>query len=239
VKSHLWKFFLLAVLFVADAGADQTVHFQGEARIDGQLVYVENHEVLYDNAGRLLEAKTLYDSPAGKPIAEINSDFRESVTVPDHTVRDFRTGNIQGLRRENGAVVLFDQDPGKPERTRSLTEKDAGDRILVGCQGLNYYLLGNLERLDPKAKLPLRFLIPGKLDYYDFNLERTGESADGIVDYEISIQDWFLRFFAPKLYVKYDKNAKHLIWYQGLSNITDEKGDPQNVTITYNYGPPR
>jgi len=235
MKKLLWPLPLLAAVLVADAGANQTLHYQGEARVDGQIAYVEKHEVIFDDAGRLLEAKTLYESPAGKPIATMQSDFRESLTVPAHTVKDFRTGNVQGLRRENGEIVLFYQDAGKPERTRTLTEKDAGNRILVGCQGLNYYLLGNLERLDPKANLPLRFLIPGKLDYYDFNLKRTGESADGIVAFEISIQDWFLRLFAPKLYVKYDKTAKHLIWYQGLSNITNEQGDPQCVTITYAY----
>ena len=226
---------MIALLYGADAGAEQTAYYQGEARMDGKIAYIERHEVLFDGTGKLLQATTHYQDPTGRPIADLQSDFRDSLTVPTHVIRDFRTGNLQGLRREGEKIILFDEDPGKPERTRILNTKDAGDRILVGCQGLNYYLLGNLESLDPETKLPLRFLIPGKLDYYDFTLQKTGESADGIVDFEIAIENWFLRLFAPKLYVKYDKKEKHLVWYRGLSNITNEKGETQVVTITYKY----
>lgn len=241
LKSKMPFFLTLSALFHLSAPkalANKTTFYEGEAKLDGKTVYLEKHEVLYDDAGKLLQAITRYQDPAGKPIADLQSDFRQSLTVPNHTVKDFRTGNIQGLRREQDKVILFDQDRDKPERTRILNDSDADNRVLVGCQGLNYYLLGNLQAIDPDKPLPLRFLIPGKLDYYDFILNKTAETPEGLVSFEIAIQNWFLKIFAPKLIVKYDKTMKRIAWYQGLSNITNEKGENQVVTITYRYDSP-
>lgn len=227
--------FLMTALAASDARAAHTVFFSGVARAENRVVYTERHEVLFDDDGKVLEATTLYSAPSGKPIAELKSDFRTSLTVPEHEVRDYRTGNIQGLRREKGLLVLFDQDAGRPERTRAFTEADADGRILVACQGLNYYLMGNPGAFENRGQLSLRFLIPGKLDYFDFTLERGKETTEGSVEFEIAIQNWFLRLFAPKLYVTYDRATRRIVRYRGLSNITDDRGDPQNVTIDYNY----
>jgi hypothetical protein len=230
MKIFIFCFFSLQLL------ANTTVRYRGEAHANKDLknpiIYIENHEVQYDSKGKLVMAVTKYSDPTGKPIAELRSDFKESMTVPAHIVTDFRNGNIQGLRRENGKLVMFDQVKGEAEKTKIITDKESEDRVLVGCQGLNYYVLNNLNTFDFERKVPIRFLIPGKLDYYDFSLEKTGE-VDGILDFEIAIQSWILRLFAPKLYVKYDKNKKRIVWYQGLSNITNDKGETQNVTIEY------
>jgi hypothetical protein len=102
---------------------------------------------------------------------------------------------------------------------------------------LNYDLLGNLEKIDPDTKVPIRFLIPGKLDTFDFALRKTAESPDGIVDFEVTVQNWILKLFAPKLYLRYDKNTRRLMGYRGISNIMDDRGRLQNVTITYEYPP--
>ena len=82
--------------------------------------------------------------------------------------------------------------------------------------------------------MPLRFLIPGDLDYYDFTLRQKGVSGR-IVNFEITVNNWLLGLFAPTLHLKYDQRARRLVWYQGLSNISDEKGRIQTVTITYKY----
>lgn len=214
---------------------DRIETYEGEARKDNKPVYIEHHTVTYSAEGRLLKAVTDYDSPDGKKLAHLESDFRDSLTVPTHSIENFRTGNVQGIRREGAKLIMFDRDKDKPERTKVLEEKKNDDHILVGCQGLNYYLLGNMAATISKKKLPLRFLIPGKLDYYDFTLEFVKESSKDVYDFEVTIQNLFLKLFAPKLFVRYDGAAKHIIDYRGLSNVTDEKGNLQNVSITYKY----
>lgn len=229
---------LLALLLVTpQAWSNTTLRYSGVARAGGQVAYVEEHTVEYADSGRLLTARTVYRSEAGRPIAEMRSDFRDSLTVPAHVIQDFRTGNVQGLRREAGRVVLFDQDRGQPERTRVLNDTDAVDHILVGCQGLNYYLLDNLDRLSPGQVVPLRFLIPGKLDYYDFQMRRVQTSGPQITEFEITIKSRFLKLFAPKLVIRYDRQLKRIVWYEGLSNIRNDAGHNQSVTITYGDTP--
>ncbi|MES2769887.1 MAG: hypothetical protein V4596_12140 [Bdellovibrionota bacterium] len=61
-----------------------------------------------------------YESEDGSPIALLKSDFSSSLTVPDHSIEDLRSGAIEGLRRENGKIVLFDKLKDKPEKTRVL-----------------------------------------------------------------------------------------------------------------------
>lgn len=209
---------------------------QGTASAEGKVVYIEKHRVTRNSEGKLLTAETRYESPGGNLLAVLKSDFTKSVTVPDHVVEDFRTGDIEGLRRENGKIILFDKQKGKPERSRILDEADAENRILVGCQGLNYYLLGRLDPTQPPIEhLPLRFLIPGKLDYYDFDMKELPQADPKLALFEIKVKSIFLRLFAPKLLAKYDRKTSRLVWYQGLSNIKSDAGELQNVTIEYSY----
>ena len=232
------KSFLLAAVLsisvspIAMARVDEVV---GTARSDGKIVYIEKHKVEYSDDGKLLTAETRYESQDGKLLANLKSDFTTSLTVPDHIIEDNRTGDIEGLRREGDQIVLFDHEKGKVEKTRVLDKKEAENRILIGCQGLNYYVLGHLDSSNPIQSLPLRFLIPGKLDYYDFDMKEVGSSELSVAEFEISIKNWFLKMFAPKLRAKYDRSTKRLIWYQGISNIKNEKGENQNVTIDYSY----
>jgi hypothetical protein len=227
---------LLALAACNHAVAAKVVRYLGEAMAGGQTVYLERHTVTYDDAGSIRSAETVYEKPDGNPIASLQSDFTASLTVPAHVTTDFRTGEIQGLRRDGDKIVLFIQEKGKPEKTRVLSPEDKADRLLVGCQGLNYYLLGSLNSLDPEQILPLRFLVPGKLDYYDFDMRQVAGPPGGIVEFEIKVKNWFLRFFAPTLHVKYDRKEKHIVWYDGISNLLDDQGKNQKVTITYLYG---
>lgn len=226
------------IIFILPFGSvshARTEEVTGTATSNDKIVYIEKHKVEYSDDGKLLKAETRYESSEGKLLALLKSDFTSSLTVPDHIVEDFRSGDIEGLRRENGKLVLFDKEKDKPERTRVLDEKEEDKRILVGCQGLNYYLLGKLDSSEPIKELPLRFLIPGKLDFYDFDMREIPQSDKGIAEFEISIKNWFLRIFAPKLLAKYDRSTKRLVWYQGLSNIKNDKGENQSVTIEYKY----
>lgn len=230
----------LSAVWLSAASAAQILEYRGEARRvtdrgPGAVVYLERHRVTLGDDGRPILAETRYESPDGRLLADLRSDFRDSLTVPSHTATDHRTGSTHGLRREQGRLVLFDQRPGQPERTRVLTDRDSGGRLLVGCQGLNYHLSTQPDRIQPGSRLPLRFLIPGKLDYYDFNLVPLSESPDGIAAFDVTIQNWFLRLFAPKLELKYDTRLRRLVWYRGISNLLDDQGENQVVEIHYTY----
>lgn len=234
IKSELC---LLILVFSASAFANQTVQYIGNAKVDGKSSYFEKQTATYDDSGRPLNSTTRYESTEGKLLAEMTSDFTESLTVPSHTIKDLRSGSILGVRWEDGKIVLFHNDvkaPDKAQETRILTTRAGEGRLLVAGQGLNFYMHENIDKLKPGQVVPLRLLIPGKLDYYDFDLE-VGSEQHGVIEFEIYAKNWFFRLLAPKFRARYELKTKRIVWYDGLSNISNDKGDTQVVTIDFNY----
>ena len=105
---------------------------------------------------------------------------------------------------------------------------------MVGGQGLHYYLVSNFEDVLKKETLKLKFAIPGRLDVYDFYLKVRSKSPEKVV-FEVEIDNWFLKLFAPKLKMVYDPIKKRLISYSGLSNIRTPGKEMMNVDIDYSY----
>ncbi len=105
---------------------------------------------------------------------------------------------------------------------------------MVGCQGFFYYLQENYQVLRERGKIPLKLLITGDLDIYDFRMELK-EEKDGIAYINIRISNWFLRLFAPKLELQYNIAEKKLLYYKGISNILNDKRKLQNTEIFYTY----
>ena len=76
--------FLVCVWGVTSAnGAMAARHdiFRGTAREGGKIVYFEDHDVLFDDQGVVLEATTTYKHPDGKILAILSSDFRKSFRI--------------------------------------------------------------------------------------------------------------------------------------------------------------
>lgn len=226
-------FILLSVSVNLVAQTTDIWRFSSCAVKDGTTVYDERHEAEYRD-GKIFRSRTDYLSPDGTPLAYIESFFTESLTAPSHIFVDYRTGFSHGTRYENGLPVLFAQEEGKAERSRVLTERSDGRALMVGCQGLFYYLQENFDQVREQRRIPVRLLITGPLDVYDFELEYLGEK-DGVADLVLHISNRFLRLFAPKLEVRYDTVDKKMLYYRGLSNIQDDRGKLQTVEILYTY----
>lgn len=209
--------------------------FKGEAFENGKLVYIENHDVTFDDKNNVLEAKTTYVDPAGKVLGVLNSNFRQSLSLPEHIFEDLRTKGKYGIRRANDKIILFNQDEGKPEVTKELDSIGDKNRIQVGCQGFNYYLKQGLDNLRKTKSLPVLFMVPGDLSTYKFVLNFVRENADGNIEFTVKIENLFLRIFAPELEFHYDPKKQRITWYKGISNIKNENGKTMNVTINYKY----
>lgn len=223
---------ILILLLSFNINASNIESFYGDASIGGKKIYREDHEVIFDEKGKALEAETKYIDVDGNQIATLKSNFRSSITLPEHTYKDLRTGNMYGVRLEGKKVVLFQQEKDKEEKTKILDKDFAKDRLQVGCQGLNYYFRDHLEEVVAKKTVPVVLMIPGNLDTYDFKLHFVKQN-ENIYEFEVYIENWFLRIFAPKLEFKYDSKLRQIVWYKGLSNVADKNGKPQNVLIDY------
>lgn len=209
--------------------------FSGVAKENGQLVYTENHDVTFDDKNNVLEAKTVYVDAEGKTVGVLKSDFRKSLSLPEHVFIDERTKGKYGIRRADEKVVLFNQDDGKAEQKKELVDKNDKDRVQVGCQGFNYFLKGKIDQFKNEKIQPVLFMVPGDLSTYKFSLEFLRENPDRTVDFKVKIENWFLRAFAPQLEFKYDQKIDRIVWYKGISNIKNAQGKTMNVEIDYKY----
>lgn len=206
----------------------------GKATKNANLIYTEDHTVRFNEAGRVLEASTLYKDSSGKTIAEIHSDFSRSLSAPAHDFKDLRFKQRYGIRYDGEKLIMYSQEGNEPEQTKAVSAVGK-DSLLVGCQGLAYYFRDHIEDLKQSKVVPIQFLIPGKLETYKFELVYKNTDAAGIAVFEIHIKNWFLRLFAPKLVLHYDTVKNQLTKYEGLSNLYDDKKEMQSVTIDYTY----
>lgn len=226
---------LATFLLSVTASADTHELFRGEAREKGVLVYTELHDITKDKAGNPLEATTTYVNPEGKTLGVLQSNFRQSLNLPEHVFEDSRSKVKYGIRRIGTKIEMFNQDPGKPEETKELEKGSDTERLQVGCQGFNYYLFGKIDKIKEQRFLPVLFMIPGELSTYKFELEFVKDNPDQSADFTVKIESWFLRLFAPKLEFRYDRKINRIVWYKGLSNIKNDRGKLMDVIIDYKY----
>lgn len=226
---------LLLLFFVQNVFSARQEFFKGEARENGKIVYLESHEVTFDDKNNVLEAKTTYFDPDEKAIAALSSNFRQSLSLPEHVFEDYRTKGQYGIRRSDNKIILFNKDDGKPETTKVLESNSDKDRVQVGCQGFNYFLKGKIDSLRDQKSLPVLFMIPGDLSTYKFVLNYVRENADQTVEFSVKIENVFLRLFAPELEFRYDQKKQRIVWYKGISNIKSNDNKPMNVVIEYKY----
>ncbi len=212
-------------------GAKTSIHY-GDATKNGQLVYIEKHEIETDEKGQVMKAKTSYLRPDESVFATLESDFSKSLTNAQHVMEDLRDGHTYGVRWEENAPVMWDKKKDSKERIKKITPDFAKGKLIIGGQGLHYYMRDKLSELK-ETKLPIAILIPGKMDWYSFLVEYQGEE-EGLMKFVIKAQSAFLRLFAPKLEVWYSPDGR-LQRYKGLSNLSDDKGSNQSVEIKYRF----
>ncbi len=222
----------LLVLLLAPAWASgaPVVRIQyGEARdLQGNFAYKETHTVEYDG-GRVLESDTVYSDAEGNEIARMTSDYSRSVSMPTCIFTDEVRGNREGLRIENGEYVIFSQRRDESERTAALDETDN----VFSCQGWHYFLVDRLSRLE-QGGLVFNLILPSQLRPFGFEVRKVASQGDRI-EVRLELENWLLALFAPGFRLVYDRSARRLIEYEGVSNIPDENGERQKVRITYDY----
>ncbi len=227
--------YLLLLVIGPSAWADYVENYKGTARSSGKISYIEYHKATFSDDKKIKSSVTIYKDEAGTTIGTLRSDFSKNLSAPSYQYNDLRHKTGHGIRYKNNVLQMIKTKEGEEEKTKDLTEKFSADSLIVGCQGLHYYLRENFDKVKKKKNIPIKFLTPGNLKYYNFIMNYIGSDKEGLITLEIKISNIFLRLFAPKLIIKYNPTTRNLVNYQGLSNITDSKNKIQTVEIKYEY----
>lgn len=224
---------LLLVLFGSHALAE-TFKFSGDAKnLKGELVYTEKHNVQLEN-GKVVKSETLYYSKSGELIAELKSDYKDSIFLPEYTFKDLRSGIEHVVVREGKDLVLKSKENKSSEiKTKKINANDS----MVSCQGFHYFIRDNLENFKKNEDRDIQLILPGLLDYFTFNIRaQDKKNLEGpVIKLKMTVNSWLLKAFVSAVEIEYDTVKKQLIRYVGASNILTDDGKTQDVEITYNY----
>lgn len=219
----------LLISFQAQSSRVDKYSYKGIAKNQaGEVLYEEFHTEFIKN-GRVDSVVTEYKNQAGKNIALLETNLRKNLRSPEHTFTDYRYKESHGLKWEGDQLIIFSQEEKKMKRLKYNIQKNS-----VGGQGFHFYILSKMSEWNSKSSEIFDFIIPGKLDSYDFALS-VKENNDKKITFVVEIDNWFLSMFAPSLLVEYDKKRRVLTRYEGLSNLKDKNGDVQRVIITYEH----
>jgi len=228
-KGESMKLFLLMLILSVKVYAETQV-FNSIARVDGKIAYLETHTVVYK--GNLpTKSLTEFWDPNGKRIGVMRSDFIPNLAAPAFILRDYRHKSIQGLQWIKGNPEVFTQEQGKPRIVKKFV--NTSNQVRIAGPGLVYFIAANLEKLISKKIFNFQYIIPGRIEVFDFNIKTIAHNSE-VAEFEVRMNS-MLRFFSPALKLIYSIQKKRLIFYEGPSNIRDEEWKMMIVDIKYVY----
>jgi hypothetical protein len=198
----------------------------------GKHVYAEEHEALYEN-GKPSRLTTTYRNELKNVIATRVVDFSRHAFIPDFRLENVRTGYCEGAEKvDRGLRLYVRRGANAPfeEKLVSVSQPTVVDA------GFNNFVQTYWDSLMTGRKLYLNFAVPSRLEYYGFRLYKEGETTVGgrrAVVVICDIDNFMLRFLLKPIVLTYDIQTTRLLSYEGISNISDDKGDNYFVKIAF------
>lgn len=216
---------LLGLFLGLVSTAQARVEFErAEARdpSNQRKLYSEEHYLRYE-AGELADRVVLYRCADGRAFARKQLDYRRSVQMPEFAFTDARSGFREGMRWRDGGPELWVQRPGaSSEQRRGLRSQTRQ----VADAGFDEFIRLKWPKLLAGRSVPLSFMVPSRLQSYDFNLTRVGAATvKGEAGQTFRLKlGGVLGWVAPAVDVTYADEDQRLLRFIGLSNLRDDAG---------------
>jgi hypothetical protein len=197
---------------------------------NGELEYLEQHSVQYDN-DRIVAIKTVFLNPEFELIGELVSDFSKGPQHGRYSFADHRHQYRDGAQVTMDRIKLYHRE--SPEHALKTKVLPLTNNQLFG-PGLNMFILANIDAIVGGEKFRMKLVLPSKLDHYNVCIRKTRVNQER-VHIRIEMESWFLKLFAPHLDLQYDLESKRLLHYSGISLIANARGDNFHVSVSYDY----
>ncbi len=227
-------FFIFGILLIPVCGYGQNKELNTPAYDlnNNQFLYSEER-IQYDQGGKPGEWNFTYRDPDGKVIVKRKVNFKKNVHIPDYSLEDTRDGYLEGSEWKNGQVRVFARRTGNDplkEKWISVPEPAVVDA------GFNFFIETNWNKLMNGETMHFNFIAPIEQDYFKFRLLKDKELTEGsrnLVRFRLEIDNFLLRIFVKPILVTYNQATKQLAYYEGISNINDEKGKSLRVKMVF------
>ena len=190
--------------------------------VSQDILYKEQHHILLKN-GELFQTQTRYLDQHEKIIAQLVSDYSLNLKCPNYFFEDFRLKYNEGVKSVGELYLIFHKGKTK-EMRRSKKDFFCG-------QGWHYYFMSHLQEIMKKTA-KIKLILPGKFDYFTFKMSLVSQKQ-GVASFNLRLNSFLLRMFAPSMKLKYNLKSKRLQSYQGPSNLLDQEGKRPDVLICY------
>ena len=206
-------------------------NFRGKAiNSEGELVFIEDHTIRYDNK-QIATMNTVYFDPELNKIGELVSDFSQGSQFGSYDFTDERLQYKDGARVMAEKILIYSKETPESDLKEKYLQREPGQ--IVG-QGFHPFIQENLDNLVKGDVLSAKLVLPAQMD--QFNVRIYSENVEnGRMRVRIEMDNWFLRLFAPHVEAVYDINSRKLMSYQGVSVVANASGKTVPVTISYEY----
>ncbi|MEI9921289.1 MAG: hypothetical protein WDO14_21265 [Bacteroidota bacterium] len=229
----------LSILFITIAALTLTAlrapetstdNYTGYAYGEGtdKLLYTEEFTDRFID-GQHIETFTDYFDPQHNQIAKRVLDFRKSKFAPDFKTEDLRSGYMEGSETTGDKVRLFhrkNKNSKVDEKIMSIPEP------MVVDGGFNQFIKANWSSLEKGETITFHFVIPARLDYFTLRAVMV-ESNEKEMKVRVEPDKTLIRLLASPIDVRYSKDTRRILTYEGQSNISDENGNNFVMRLVY------
>ena len=198
--------------------------------LNGELEYIEEHVITYENDRIVAIETTFYDADTQKIATQV-SDFTHGAQFGSYDFTDERHKYNDGVRVMSDRIMIYCKENPEADTKRKYLSKKP-DQI-VG-QGFYQFVAANLDALVRGHSISGKLVLPAQMNQYDVRIKKQHIRGDRI-QLAVELDNWFLRLFTPSVKVEYDLDNRRLLWYRGISMVSNKDNKNVAVVTTYEY----
>ncbi|MEJ0029940.1 MAG: hypothetical protein WDO15_06050 [Bacteroidota bacterium] len=211
-------FVILTALRAPEISSDNYTGY-AYAESSDKLLYTEEFTDHFVD-GEHTETLTNYFDPNHTKIAKRILDFRRSKFAPDFQTEDLRSGYMEGSEMVDNGVRLFN----RKSKSAKVDEKIMSiPQPIVVDGGFNQFIKANWLALEKGEVITFHFAIPARLDYFTLRAVMV-ELTEKEMKVRVEPDKALIRLLASPIDVRYAKDTRRILSYEGQSNISDENG---------------
>lgn len=218
----------LSALAVADSGNAEGFAYSEDGK---KLLYTEVHH--WQGVLHTVE----YFRPDGKLVSvnelDSSSSFISPVYKQYYPQARFADGKFaEGAQWRDEKLVLFSGDKEKVVEFQPP---------LVLSSGFYHFILDHWRELQAGQSLSFDFAVPSRFSTVRLRMHALADGGSAVVDGDpnwfyvrVEVANSLLRWLVKPLTVALD-DKQRLMFYHGISNVRDDRGDTPQVLIRYRY----